>query len=164
MCIRDRIDGESESTFSHRRQALDRSCQGVFTEAELVSHFVKGLRTAIRTRVQNMIRTLPTSDRTNIHVVTSLSENEGRSQRAQAEATLRASRSSGGGGGRAKQVTFFVGDGDEDTSQTTDSTFDMPHQSRAPLLESPTLSPDAAWIVEKAIQLHHIMHLTAKDV
>ena len=60
----------------------------MFTEAELVSHFVKGLRTAIRTPVQNMIRTLPTSDRTNTHVVTSLSENEGRLQRAQAEATF----------------------------------------------------------------------------
>ena len=106
------IDGESESTFSQRLQALARSCQGVFTEAELVSHFVKGLRTAIRTRVQNMIRTLPATDRTNIHVVTSLSENEGRSQRAQAEATLKSSRGSGGGGGRAKHVTFFLGDDD----------------------------------------------------
>ena len=89
------IYGESESTFSHRLQALARSCQGVFTEAELVSHLLKGLHTAIRTRVQNMIRTLPTSACTNIHVVTSLSEKEGRSQRAQAEATLRASRDSG---------------------------------------------------------------------
>ena len=70
---------------------------------------------------------------------------------------------SGGSGGRAKQVNLFVGDGDEDTSQSTDSIFDMAYQSRAPLLESQTLSPDAAWILDTAIQLHHIMHLTAKD-
>ena len=55
MRIAQQIDGECESTYSYRLQALAESFQGVFTEAELFSHFVKGLRTAIRTKVHNMI-------------------------------------------------------------------------------------------------------------
>ena len=53
-----KIDGEYESTYSYRLQALSRLCQGVLMEAELVFHLIKRLRTAIRTIVQNNIRTI----------------------------------------------------------------------------------------------------------
>jgi len=164
------LDGESESTFSYRLQALARSCPDVFSDTELVANFVRGLRTSIRTRVQNMVRTLPISERANIHVVTSMAENEVRSQRAQAEAVMARSSRGSGGAGRAKQVTFLLGSGpgDDNASLSTDTTIDLDLASRTETVNPGKASlanlGDPSSVVDTVIQLYHIFALTASDV
>ena len=163
------LENESEHTFSMRVQALARVCRSAFTEHQIVSYFIRGLRTSVRSRVQNMIRTLTLADRTNIHVVTQMAENEGRSQRAQAEAstTPRSSRADRGATDRSSiNPTFLLGGSssapfshqDDATSTTESSVHELDLTSPAPHLQDP------AAIVDTAFQLHHLFFLTSEQV
>ena len=90
-----------------------------------------------------------------IHLVTSMAENEGRSQRAQAKSTLSSSRATSGGG-RAKQVTFFVGNKDDSAIKTMDASLSMAPQDRVSAFDQTLPASEQEAIIDTALQLHRI--------
>ena len=74
-----------------------------------------------------MIQILPASDRMKIHAVMSMAENEGRAQRAQAEATLRSFESDGWWWSNESD-DLLCRKNDESASQMKDASFSIAPQ------------------------------------
>ena len=75
-------DDEDEVAFAQRIEHAARDCHHVFAPVDLVSHYVRGLKEAVRERVQELVRGLPLSERSVLAKVRSVAASEGRAQRA----------------------------------------------------------------------------------
>ena len=73
--------GEDELQFAQRVMTNARKCRHVFTPAELVQNFVRGLHEATRHRIQTHMRTMSVQDRSSMIVVRQLAFSEGEAQR-----------------------------------------------------------------------------------
>ena len=74
--------GENETDYSNRLSAAAQECSNVFTERELVNHFVSGLRPTTRAAISEKLMTLNHTQRSDLTVVRRMALAEGNTYRA----------------------------------------------------------------------------------
>ena len=74
--------GENESDYSNRLVNAAQECSNVFTERELVNHFISGLRPTTRSMISERLMTLPAQQRSDLTVVRRMALAEGNTYRA----------------------------------------------------------------------------------
>lgn len=85
-------EGEDEINFAQRIMDAARLCRHVFSPAELVNHYVRGLTEATRERVQEQVRRMSFADRSKLVTVCQLAAAKGRAQRAEERARAASSK------------------------------------------------------------------------
>jgi len=81
-------DGEDEGKYADRLDGAARACNYVFTDRELVHHYVRGLLASTRASVSEQMRRLDASERYDLAAVRRLAAAEGATFRARVKATM----------------------------------------------------------------------------
>ena len=153
---------EHVSDFIMRLQDLAKRCHGVFPQTEMANMVMRGMKPAIRHRIQNTVNSLSAHERSNVTKIRQLAVQEDNAQRTQAaeltSSSAKAAKSKKPTGRVSKALHIGVSEGAPQYSPpTTPSTR---HKTQDPSDLPETRAHDPQAMVLSVVDLDAIMQIT----